>query len=89
MYVFGRVGRRWGGLVALGVYAATPTFLAFGPLVHTDVVIALFSLLTLWTFADLYGEPSRRRVWIFAACLAERCSRNSPPPVAGVFPVSS
>ena len=71
MYVLGRrLGGGWGGLVALGVYAATPTFLAFGPLVHTDVVIALFSLLTLWTFADLYGEPSRRRVWIFAACLA-------------------
>jgi len=38
MYVFGRrLGGGWGGLVALGVYAATPTFLAFGPLVHTDV----------------------------------------------------
>jgi hypothetical protein len=71
MYVLGqRLGGGWGGLVAAGLYAATPTFLAFGPLVHTDLAIALFSLLTLWTFADLYREPSRRRVWVFAACFA-------------------
>ncbi|MGO9095503.1 MAG: ArnT family glycosyltransferase [Bryobacteraceae bacterium] len=71
MFVFGRrLGGGWGGLLVLGLYASTPCFLAFGPLVHTDLAIALFSLLTIWTFADLYREPSRRRVWIFAACLA-------------------
>jgi hypothetical protein len=71
MYVLGRrLGGGWGGLVALGLYVGTPCFLAFGPLVHTDLAITLFSLLTIWTFSDLYREPSRRRVWVFAACLA-------------------
>jgi hypothetical protein len=71
MYVLGRrLGGGWGGLLVLGLYASTPCFLAFGPLVHTDLAITLFSLLTIWTFSDLYREPSRRRVWIFAACLA-------------------
>jgi hypothetical protein len=71
MFVLGkRLGGTWGGLLALAVYVSTPAFLAFGPLVHTDLAITLFSLLTIWTFADLYGEPSRKRVWVFAACFA-------------------
>lgn len=64
-----RLGGPWGGLLAATLYASTPAFLAFGPLVHTDLAIALFSLLAIWTFADLYREPSRRRVWLFALCL--------------------
>jgi hypothetical protein len=65
-----RLGGSWGGLLSLSVYASLPAFLAIGPLVHTDLAITLFSLLTVWSFADLYREPTRKRVWVFAACLA-------------------
>src|ERR1700741_3476273 len=37
-----RLGDRRGGLLCLCVYASTPAFLAFGPLVITDIAIALF-----------------------------------------------
>ena len=71
VFVLGRrLGGNWGGLLSLSLYVSTPAFLAFGPLVHTDLAITLFSLLTIWTFADVYREPSRKRVWVFAACLA-------------------
>jgi len=71
VYVCGRrLGGSWGGLLSLSVYASLPTFLAFGPLVHTDIAITLFSLLTVWTFAGLYRDPTRKRVFVFAACLA-------------------
>jgi hypothetical protein len=71
VYVCGRrLGGSWGGLLSLSVYASLPTFLAFGPLVHTDIAITLFSLLTVWSFAGLYRDPTRRQVFVFAACLA-------------------
>jgi hypothetical protein len=52
------------------VYVSMPTFLAFGPLVHTDIAVTLFSLLTLWRFAELWKDPSRRNVTVFSVCLA-------------------
>ena len=71
VYVYGkRLGGSWGGLLSLCVYASLPTFLAFGPLVHTDLAITLFSLLTVWSFAGLYRDPTRKQVFVFAACLA-------------------
>jgi Dolichyl-phosphate-mannose-protein mannosyltransferase len=65
-----RIGGDWGGLLCLAVYVSTPTFLVFGPLVHTDLAITLFSLLTLWTFAGVWQDPSRKNVALFAVCLA-------------------
>lgn len=55
-----RLGGNWGGLLSLSVFVSTPAFLTFGPLVHTDLAITLFTLLTLWKFADLCVEPSRK-----------------------------
>ncbi|HEX2662084.1 MAG TPA: glycosyltransferase family 39 protein [Candidatus Acidoferrum sp.] len=65
-----RLGGSWGGLLCLTVYVSTPAFLAFGPLVHTDVASTLFSLLALWTFASLWREPTRGSVLLFGLSLA-------------------
>ena len=65
-----RLGGDWAGLLCLSVYVASPVFLAFGPLVHTDMAVTLFSLLALWTFAGVWQDPSRRNVTLFALSLA-------------------
>ncbi len=65
-----RLGGEWGGLLSLALYVSMPTFLAFGPLVLTDIAIALFWVLTVWTLADIYREPTRKRKWLFAMSLA-------------------
>jgi hypothetical protein len=65
-----RLGGAWGGLLCLSVYASTPAFLTFGPLVHTDIAVTLFSLLALWTFAEVWQEPSRKNVLLFGLSLA-------------------
>ena len=65
-----RLGGNWGGLLCLAVYATSPVFLAFGPLVHTDIPVTLFSLLALWTFAEVWREPDRKKSLLFGLCLA-------------------
>lgn len=65
-----RLGGEWGGLLCLAMFVTMPLFLADGPLVLTDQAITLFSLTTLWAFADLWREPSRRNGMIFALSLA-------------------
>ena len=65
-----RLGGPWGGLLCVSLFASTPAFLAFGPLVHTDMAAALFSLLALWTFAGMWREPSRKNALLFGFCLA-------------------
>jgi 4-amino-4-deoxy-L-arabinose transferase-like glycosyltransferase len=71
LYRYGTLlGGPWGGLLCLSVFVATPLFLAMGPLVHTDIAVTLFSVLTLWRFADLWREPSRRNIAWFALALA-------------------
>ncbi len=65
-----RLGGDWAGLLCLTVYVSTPLFLTFGPLVLTDLAITFFSILTLWSFAEVWQEPNRRKVWLFALCLA-------------------
>jgi Dolichyl-phosphate-mannose-protein mannosyltransferase len=71
VYAFGRrLGGEWAGLLCLGVYVSTPAFLAFGPLVHTDIAVTLFSLLALWTFGEVWKEPSRKNVLLFGLSLA-------------------
>jgi hypothetical protein len=65
-----RLGGLWGGLICLAVYVSAPVFLAFGPLVLTDIPIALFSVLTIWAFANLWRSPQRAHLWIFVLCLS-------------------
>jgi 4-amino-4-deoxy-L-arabinose transferase-like glycosyltransferase len=71
LYIYARrLGGNWGGLLCLSVYVSTPAFLAFGPLVQTDVAVTLFSLLALWTFAEMWQNPSRKNALLFGVCLA-------------------
>jgi hypothetical protein len=71
IYVFARkLAGPWGGLLCLTLFVSTPAFLAFGPLVHTDIAAALFCLLALWAFASVWREPSRKNVLLFALSLA-------------------
>ena len=65
-----RIGGDWGGLLALSAYVSTPAFIVFGPLVLTDLAVTLFCLLTLWQFAELWREPSRKSAFWFGICLA-------------------
>ncbi len=65
-----RLGGNWGGLLCLSVYVSSPVFIAFGPLVHTDISVTLFTLLALWTFAEIWREPDPKKSLIFGICLA-------------------
>lgn len=65
-----RLGGNWGGLLCLSVYVSMPTFLAFGPLVLTDIPVTLFTLLTLWRFAEVWEDPSRKNIILFGLSLA-------------------
>ncbi len=70
-YAFGsRLGDVWGGLLCLCVYASMPAFLAFGPLVITDVVITLFWVLSIWQLPEMWRSPSRHTVFSFGLTLA-------------------
>jgi 4-amino-4-deoxy-L-arabinose transferase-like glycosyltransferase len=70
LYVYGaRLGGPAGGLLCVCAYATTPAFITFGPLVLTDTAITLFSLLTLWTFADMWRSPSPGTIWRFGLAL--------------------
>jgi 4-amino-4-deoxy-L-arabinose transferase-like glycosyltransferase len=62
-------GNDWGGLLCLSIFVSTPAFLAFGPLVHTDMAVTLFSLVTLWRFAETWQNPSRRNAVLFGLSL--------------------
>jgi hypothetical protein len=72
IYVYAcRLGGPWGGLLAVTLYASMPAFLAFGPLVITDIPVTFFVLLTMWTFAALWESGGENRaVWPFALALA-------------------
>jgi hypothetical protein len=71
LFVVGRhLGGNWGGLLCLVVYASSPVFLAFGPLVHTDIPVTLFTVLALWMFAGIWREPDRKKSFLFGLCLA-------------------
>jgi hypothetical protein len=65
-----RLGGDWGGLLCVAVYASTPVFLVFGPLVLTDVPITFFSLLALWALAALWDRPDGKRTFLLALALA-------------------
>jgi Dolichyl-phosphate-mannose-protein mannosyltransferase len=65
-----KLGGDWAGLLCLSVYVSSPAFIAFAPLVHTDLAVTLSSLLTLWRFAELWQNPSRKNAVLFSFCLA-------------------
>ena len=65
-----RMGGDWGGLLCVAVYASTPVFLVFGPLVLTDVPITFFSLLACWALAGLWDRPDRKSTLLLALALA-------------------
>jgi Dolichyl-phosphate-mannose-protein mannosyltransferase len=71
IYGFGsQLGGVWGGMLCLGVYASMPAFLAFGPLVITDVAITLFWVLAVWQLPEMWRSPSRGTVVRFGLILA-------------------
>ena len=65
-----RLGGYWGGLLCLALYVSMPPFLAFGPLVITDMLITLFWVLTVWLLADMWHSPSLGSVLKFALAFA-------------------
>lgn len=71
IYVFGsRLGDAWGGVLCLCAYASMPAFLAFGPLVVTDIAIALFWVLAIWQLPGMWRAPSQSSVLKFGLALA-------------------
>jgi 4-amino-4-deoxy-L-arabinose transferase-like glycosyltransferase len=71
LYVYARrLGGDSGGLLCLSMFVSTPAFLAFGPIVHTDMAVTLFSLLTLWRFAETWQNPGRKNAVLFGLSLA-------------------
>ena len=65
-----QLGGPWGGLLCLAAYVSTPAFIVFGPLVLTDIPVALFVLLTMWRFAKLWQSPTRGNMIAFGLCFA-------------------
>jgi hypothetical protein len=71
LFVYARkLGGDCAGLLCLSVYVSTPAFIAFAPLVHTDLAVTLFSLMTLWRFAEIWQNPTRKNAVLFCFCLA-------------------
>jgi hypothetical protein len=63
-------GSPWGGLLCLTVYATMPVFLAFGPLVITDIMVTLFWILAIWQLPQMWKSPSRKQVIYFGLAMA-------------------
>jgi len=64
-----RLGGVWGGLLCLAVFVSMPSFIAFGPLVITDIAITLFWLLAVWQMPELWRSPSRAALIRFGLTL--------------------
>jgi len=59
-----------GGLLCLVAFVTMPIFLAFGPLVITDIVVTLFWILAIWELPQMWKSPSRKQVLYFGLALA-------------------
>src|SRR6266852_5059841 len=71
IYVFGsRLGGVWGGLLCLCVFVSMPAFLAFGPLVITDIAVTLFWVLAIWQLPEMWRSPPRGTIIKFGLILA-------------------
>ncbi len=79
LYMCGaRLAGPWGGLLCLSAFATMPAFLAFGPLVVTDVAVTLFWVLTVWQMPNLWRSPTRGTLvkfgLVFAGALLSKFS---------------
>ena len=71
LYICGsRLGSAWGGLLCLSAFVTTPAFIAFGPLVITDIAVSLFWLLTVWQLPNMWRSPTLGTVVKFGLALA-------------------
>lgn len=71
LYLIGaQLGGVWGGLLCLTAFVTMPTFLAFGPLVITDIVVTLFWILTVWQLPAMWHSPRRGQVVTFGLAFA-------------------
>lgn len=71
VFIVGRqIGGDAGGLLALLVFATSPFFLGFGPLVDTDVGLALCVLWAAWRMGELWGRPRWRNAALLGLALA-------------------
>jgi len=64
------LGGNWGGLLCLSAFVTTPAFLAFGPLVVTDIALTLFWILVVWQIPQMWLAPTRGTVVKFGLALA-------------------
>lgn len=65
-----RLGGPWAGLLCVAAYVTTPAFLAFGPLVITDIVFTLFWILTVWQLPSMWQSPKPSQVFMFGLAFA-------------------
>ena len=71
LYVMGtRLGDVWGGLLCLAAYTTMPPFLAFGPLVITDLAVTFSWVLTVWQLPNMWRNLSRGEIIKFGLTLA-------------------
>jgi len=71
LYLCGsRLGGPWGGLLCLSAFVTMPAFIAFGPLVITDIAVTLFWVLTVWQLPNMWRSPTRGKVVMFGLVLA-------------------
>ncbi len=63
-------GSSWGGLLCLTVFATMPVFLAFGPLVITDIMVTLFWILAIWQLPQMWKSPNRKQVLYLGLAMA-------------------
>src|SRR5271165_4419481 len=71
LYVCGlRLGSPWGGLLCLSAFVTMPAFIAFGPLVITDIAVSLFWVLTVWQLPKMWRSPAWGTVAMFGLALA-------------------
>lgn len=72
VYKFGTElgGSSWGGLLCLTAFVTMPAFLVFGPLVITDIIVALFWVLAVWQLPLMWHAPARWQVIKFGLTLA-------------------
>jgi hypothetical protein len=71
LYLCGsRLGSPWGGLLCLSAFVTMPAFIAFGPLVITDIAVTLFWVLTVWQLPNMWRSPTRGTIVKFGLALA-------------------
>jgi Dolichyl-phosphate-mannose-protein mannosyltransferase len=72
LYYFGSQlgGSAWGGILCLIAFVSMPVFLAFGPLVITDIAVTLFWVLATWQLPRMWGTANRGEILKLGLALA-------------------